>query len=76
MATTTPTHSAISGIEHRDKVIAQNDRLYHVQDTYIDAEGTRRVKLRHSHRRQMYIPKHRLNRLVRDEDWSYMPTNE
>jgi len=73
---TTQTHSAISGIEHRDKVFAPNGREYRVQDTYTDAEGTRRVKLRHSHRQQMYVPKHRLNRLVRDEDWSYVPIDE
>jgi len=73
---TTQTYSAVSGIEHRDKIIAPNDRLYRVRNMYIDSEGTQRVKLRANPRRQMYVPLHRLNHLVSETDWSYVPTNE
>jgi len=73
---TTQTYNAVSGIDHRDKIIAPNDRLYRVRDIYVDSEGTQRAKLRHSPRRQMYVPLHRLNHLVANTDWSYVRTNE
>jgi len=76
MSTTQTQHNGVSGIEYQDKVIAPNGRVYAVRDRYKDGYDTLRVKLRHDPRRQMYVPLTRLNQMVREGDWSYVPTNE
>lgn len=76
MSTTQTKQHGVSGIEYNDKVIAPNGRLYRVQDRYTDGYGTLRIKLRHDPRRQMYVPLTRLNQMVRDGDWNYVPTDE